>query len=194
LGTRTTAPTPVLETPRLWLRPLELGDAPQIQAIFPQWEIVRYLASIVPWPYPDDGALTFCRDVALPAMERGEEWHWTLRLKDQPNQLIGEITLSTRKDDHRGFWMDPRCQRRGLMTEACDAVTDYWFNALKNPILRVPKAIANVASRRISEKQGMRLVGAAERDYVSGRLAAEVWEITADEWNAKRTARRPSED
>jgi hypothetical protein len=30
----------------------------------------------------------------------------------------------------------------------------------------------------------MRLVGMIEKDYVSGRLPAETWEITADEWRA----------
>ena len=44
------------------------------------------------------------------------------------------------------------------MSEAVDAVTDYWFNTLGFPVLRAPKAVANAASRRISEKQGMRLV------------------------------------
>ena len=47
--------TPVLETDRLFLRPLELGDADQIQEIFPQWEVVRYLSAEIPWPYPMDG-------------------------------------------------------------------------------------------------------------------------------------------
>ena len=79
-----------------------------------------------------------------------------------------------------------RWQRRGLMTEACDIVTDYWFNTLRFPVLRAPKAVANVASRRISEKQGMRLVACEDRHYVSGRLPAELWEITAEEWNARR--------
>jgi RimJ/RimL family protein N-acetyltransferase len=62
-----------LETPRLELRPLELADAEQAQRLFPKWEIVKYLANRVPWPYPEDGALTYYRDDALPAMERGEE-------------------------------------------------------------------------------------------------------------------------
>jgi hypothetical protein len=34
------------------------------------------------------------------------------------------------------------------MTEAYDAVTGDWFNTLKFPVLRVPKAVANAASRR----------------------------------------------
>ena len=71
------------------------------------------------------------------------------------------------------------------MTEACEAATDFWFNTLKFPVLRVPKAVANVASRRISEKSGMRIVAREERDYVSGRLPTEIWEITAEEWNAR---------
>jgi RimJ/RimL family protein N-acetyltransferase len=54
-------------------------------------------------------------------------------------------------------------------------------------VLRAPKAVANVASRRISEKTGMRLIATLERDYISGRLPAEIWEITAEEWRAKRT-------
>ena len=70
------------------------------------------------------------------------------------------------------------------MTEACEAATDFWFNTLKFPVLRAPKAIANVASRRISEKSGMRVVAREERDYVCGRLPTEIWEITAEEWNA----------
>jgi RimJ/RimL family protein N-acetyltransferase len=76
------------------------------------------------------------------------------------------------------------------MSEACDVVNDYWFEVLKFPVLRAPKAIANVASRRISEKQGMRVVERVERDFVCGRLPAEIWEITADEWRARRTRPR----
>ena len=55
------------------------------------------------------------------------------------------------------------------------------------PVLRVAKAAGNLASRRISEKQGMRLVGTGERDYVSGRLPSEMWEITAEEWREWKT-------
>ena len=178
--------TPELATKRLVLRPLELADAPQIQWLFPKWEIVKYLNVSVPRPYPEDGALTYCRDVALPEVERGESWYWTLRLENAPAQLIGLISLSTKADENRGFWIDPEWQVQGLMTEACDAVTDYWFEALHFPVLRVPKAILNEASRRISERQGMRVVWTGEREYVSGKLMSELWEITAEEWRARK--------
>ncbi len=181
---------PHLETARLLLRPLQLADAEQAQLLFPHWEIVRYLSHVVPWPYPPDGAYTYYRDSALPAIDRGEEWHWTLRLKTEPAQLIGSISLIRGDQINRGFWLGLPWHGQGLMTEACDAVTDYWFNTLKFPILRAPKAAANIASRRISEKSGMRLVAMEEHEYVSGRLPTEIWEITAEEWNARRTANR----
>jgi len=182
--------TPALETARLLLRPIELADAEQIQAVFPHWEIVKYLASKVPWPYPSDGALTFLRDIALPAIARGDEWIWTIRRKEEPGTIIGSISLSQKtNDENRGFWIGPQWRGRGLMTEACDVVTDFWFETLKFPVLRVPKANANEASRRISEKQGMRIVAVEERDYVSGRLPSEIWEITAQEWRARKNSK-----
>jgi [ribosomal protein S5]-alanine N-acetyltransferase len=175
-----------LETFRLRLRPLELSDAQQTQVLFPHWEIVRFLTSSVPWPYPPDGALTYYRNIALPAMTRGEAWHWTLRLKANPDQLIGSISLMRKADENRGFWLGIPWQGRGLMSEACETVTDFWFKVLGFPVLRVPKAIPNVASRRISEKQGMRVIATMERDYVGGRFPAELWEITAEEWNRRK--------
>lgn len=177
---------PTLETPRLVLRPLELADAEHVQILFPHWEIVRYLRKIVPWPYPPDGAHTWYRDFALPAMERGEEWHWTLRPKDSPTCMIGSISLMRQENDNRGFWLGLPWQRQGFMTEACEAVTDYWFDVLKFSVLRVPKAVPNIASRRISEKTGMRIVATEEREYVSGSFQSEIWEITAEEWQARK--------
>ncbi len=182
--------TPLLVTERLLLQPLELADAEQIQRIFPQWEIVEFLNASVPWPYPEDGALQYCRLAALPAIERGDEWHWTLRLRSKPEELIGAVSLAKTESMNRGFWLVPAWRNHGLMTEAVIAVTDYWFDVLGFPCLRAPKAIANVASRRISEKTGMRVVECIEHDFVSGRLPTEIWEITAEEWRAKRKSLR----
>jgi [ribosomal protein S5]-alanine N-acetyltransferase len=179
-------------TSRLILRPLELVDAEQIQAIFPHWGIVRYLKNVVPWPYPPDGAKHFCEEIALPQAARGESWHWTLRLKSAPERLIGVINL--RKDglrkgerNNRGFWLGLDWQGNGLMSEACVWANDYWFDKLGFPVLRVSKAMENRASRRISEKQGMRLVGTEMKNYVCGPLLSEIWEITAEEWRQWKT-------
>ena len=176
--------TPEGQTERLLLRPIEIGDAAQIQEIFPHWEIVRYLLNVVPWPYPKDGALQFVRDVALPAVERGDQWFWTLRLKSKPGQLIGVLNLRKGGEENRGFWLGLPWQGQGLMSEACAWANDFWFEELGFSVLRVSKAAANHASSRISVKHGMRLVGVTEKDYVCGRLPSEVWEMTAEEWRA----------
>ncbi|MCB8823436.1 GNAT family N-acetyltransferase [Microvirga rosea] len=58
----------------------------------------------------------------------------------------------------------PDWQGQGLMSEASSAVTDFWFETLGRPVLQVPKAIANERSRRISERQAMRIIERCERD------------------------------
>ncbi len=171
-------------TKRLLLRPLEIGDAAQIQELFPHWEIVRYMEKRVPWPYPADGALQFIRDIALPAVQRGDQWVFALRLKSEPEQVIGLLDLRRGGEENRGFWIGLKWQGQGLMSEACAWANDFWFEELGFSVLRVSKAAANHASSRISKKQGMRLVGVKEKDYVCGRLPSEVWEMTAEEWRA----------
>jgi len=171
-----------LETKRLLLRPLQLDDAEDTERLFPQWDIVKFLNAGVPWPVPPGQVFARYRDVTLPAIERGEEWHWTLRLKDAPEHLIGKISLHRNEWDNRGYWLGLPWHRQGLMTEAVAAVNDYWFDVLGFKVLRAPKAVANAGSRRISEKTGMRVIATLERDYVCGRLPAEVWEVTAEEW------------
>lgn len=176
---------PTLKTRRLLLSPLSLADAAAIQERFPRWEIVQFLSSVIPWPYPDDGALTFIRDSALPAMARGTAWHWSIRPLATTDELVGVISLMDEPENNRGFWIASEWQGRGFATEAADAVTDFWFETLGRLVLRVPKAIANTPSRRISVTSGMRVVASGERDYVSGRFPAETWEISREEWRSR---------
>ena len=177
-------PTPALETPRLILRPLELADATEVQPLFAQWEIVKQLNVRVPWPFPADGVETYYRDDALPAIQRGDEWHWTLRLKDDPKaKIIGSICLVLPGAVNRGFWIAREWQGQGLMTEAAKEVTRFWFEDLNQPILRIRKARDNAASRAISLRQGMRCIEQTEDDYVSRRLPTEIWELTAEDWH-----------
>lgn len=178
---------PALRTRRLVLRPLGLDDAPAIQELFPHWAIVRHLTD-VPWPYPPDGALTFLQEIALPAMARGQAWFWSIRPLDAPTRLIGVINLRADTDTHRGFWLGLPWQGRGLMSEACDAVTDFWFGTLGRPLLRVAKAIDNHASRRISVRAGMQLVDTVTATYVAGPCRTEIWELTRAAWLARRPA------
>lgn len=177
-----------MRTARLVLRPLRLEDAVQTQPLFAQWEVVRYLNGTIPWPFPADGAERYYRDLALPAMERGEEWHWTLRLAEETERVIGAIGLVGKGEVNRGFWLGVPWQGRGLMTEAVVAVNGFWFETLGREQLRTHKAVGNVRSRGISERIGMRLVGMVEKEFVCGTLPAEVWEQTREEWLARKAS------
>jgi [ribosomal protein S5]-alanine N-acetyltransferase len=184
--------TPALETRRLLLRPLTLEDAPAIQAHFPRWEIVRHLAAVVPWPYPSDGALTFIRDLALPAMARGEAWHWSLRLREAPGQLVGVANLQRGDRENRGIWVGLPWQGCGIAGEALRELERFWFEELGFPVLRSRKAVANTASRLLSVSGGMRVIEVGEAEFVSGRLPEERWELTAEAWRTLRGPERPN--
>ncbi|MFZ1874096.1 MAG: GNAT family N-acetyltransferase [Chania sp.] len=177
---------PILKTHRLILQPLELSDSEDIQRLFPRWEIVQYITNQVPWPYPEGAARQFIQEIALPNMEEGSGWYWSIRLKEDDRHLIGVINLCDTPNANRGFWLTPEWQHQGLMSEASEVVTDFWFNQLDKPVLRVPKAKTNLASRRISERSGMRVVATQWADFVGGRMETEIWEITQDEWNRNR--------
>jgi RimJ/RimL family protein N-acetyltransferase len=184
---------PTFQTRRLILTPLALTDAPAIQRLFPHWEVVRYLDRRVPWPYPADGALTYVRDHALPAVAAGREWHWMIRLAEEPTQRIGNISLYDQPGNNRGFWLAQQWQGKGYMREACAVVNGYWFETLERPVMRVPKAVGNLASRKISEREGMRMIGTQQGDFVCGALLKEIWEMTLEEWSrAKAASRTPS--
>lgn len=183
-------PTPVLHTPRLVLRPLRSKDAPVIQRLFPQWDVVRWLDAKVPWPYPADGAAAFVA-ACLQEMARGEKSHWAIVPRSGTADLIGLIDLWP--DDgvsrnQRGFWLDPAYHRRGLMSEAADRVTDYALRELGWPHLWLSNAQDNHGSRRIKEKEGAQLVELIIGRYVGGETSQMVWLLTRDTWLARKPA------
>jgi ribosomal-protein-alanine N-acetyltransferase len=184
----TLPPTPLLETRRLVLRPLREDDAPVIQRRFARWEVVRYLAAHIPWPYPDDGAASHVAQ-CLGQMARGEKCLWAIVLKGGPDELIGRIDLwpdDGVSRDQRGFWLDPAFAGRGLMTEAAERVTEFAFVELGWPHLWLSNAEKNRASGRIKEKQGARLIDREPSRYVSGEGMRMVWLLTREEWLARR--------
>ncbi|EIK94951.1 hypothetical protein PMM47T1_19571 [Pseudomonas sp. M47T1] len=176
--------TPRLKTARLLLTPLREHDADAFQALFAHWHIVRHLTHHVPWPYPAGEAKRFIVQDALPAMARGQEWHWSLRLRSDPAQLIGGICLMDEEDDNRGFWLGQAWQRQRLMSEACRAVNRFWFQTLGRERLRVAKSAECLASRRLSEREGMHKVLERPAMFVSGPAVEQVWELSRTAWLA----------
>lgn len=180
--------TPVLETPRLVLRPLQITDAPAMQALFPQWEIVKYLPRKIEWPYPADGAERYLRSKVLPQMEQGTRHSWALTLRGRTDApLIGVIELTfLRPFDQRTFWLGQEWQGLGLMTEATFVVNDFALPGLGMPDLLFSSADANTPSVRIKELSGAIPIAHGEFDFHAGRLPITRWMLTDKAWKKQR--------
>ncbi|MDE1153666.1 MAG: GNAT family N-acetyltransferase [Micavibrio sp.] len=182
----------ILETSRLVLRPLVLEDHKDIQKHFPHWDVVKYLSkNAIKWPYPDDGAEKFLRNIALPAMARGDDWYWGITRRDKPDEVIGVIHL--RRDTasgNRGLWIAQEHQGSGYMKEALEAVNDYAFGALGFDKLVIKNAADNEASRQLKIKTGAEMLETRPAThYLGGSAQQEVWQLTAEKWNAFKVMR-----
>lgn len=180
--------TPVLETERLILRPITLDDAPAKQKHFNNWNIIRFIGAVVPWPYPDDGAETFIRDYCLPKMKDEEHFYfWGLTLKGS-DEVIGclEYRFLEDKNDNRGYWLAEHLWGQGLMIEAITAAQDFIFFKQGYPTVIDVNAVSNKASRRVKEKQGAVFIGTCEGNYHDENEMEEIWEITRENWAAFR--------
>ena len=173
-----------LETERLCLRGVSAVDSPALQRNFNDYEIIRHLARIVPWPYPTDGASQFIASV-LPTQGQ-DRWVWGLFLKNAPEELIGIIDLRRGEGENRGFWLARRFWGQGLMTEATNAVTDYAFGTLGFERLILCNAVGNTGSRRLKEKAGARFLRVEPATFVDEAYTQhDVWELGKAAWAAR---------
>ena len=180
--------TPILQTQRLVLRPIELADAPRIQILFDDWEVVKWLAAAIPWPYPADGAETFLQHT-LSEIDNGDRYVWAITELDEPtSKLIGIIDLFPQNpDDNRGFWLGSEFHRQGYMTEAVVAVNDFAFDVLGLEYLLLNNAEPNLGSHRLKEKSGAEVVEVRDDvPFIGGRFRNIRWKLTRETWHRNR--------
>lgn len=180
--------TPTLQTSRLILRPLAVTDAPAIQRHFNNWNIIKNLATVVPWPYPEGGAESFIRQQLAKVAAGEQSCHWVLVLRSGDDQAIGVISFRLQAESlkgNRGFWLAEPCWNQGLMTEAIEAVNDFVFKTLGLDSFHVLNAPSNVGSRRVKQKTGAEFVGYAELPHHNGERKAEKWKVTRASWLAR---------
>ena len=184
-------PIPTIETARLRLRPVEMADAPRVQELFDNFNVVRYLNATIPWPYPSDGAETYLAD-CVPKMAAQEQYLWAITLRDRPEEgLIGLIGLFPVSDeDHRGFWLGEEYWGRGLMREAVAAINDFAFDELGMAELLLNNAEPNVASHRLKESLGAEIVSVQETEYIGGTFPGVRWRLTAEAWHRHKSTGR----
>ena len=176
---------PTFLTPRLILKEICLADVPSYEKHFIDYEVIRYLSSAVPWPYPVDGVENYFKKFVFPELGV-KRWTWGIFLKENPSEVIGMIELfHDGKPEHRGFWLGRAYWGQGIMTEAVSPVMDYAFNELGFEKLVFSNAVGNFKSRRVKEKTGARLIGTRPVNHVDPQLTeSETWELSRSEWVA----------
>jgi [ribosomal protein S5]-alanine N-acetyltransferase len=177
---------PRFETKRLILKEVTINDVPSYEKNFVDYEVIRHLSSLVPWPYPKNGVVDFLNNSVIPNQGK-DRWVWGLFLKSNPAELVGAIDLWREcKPENRGFWLARRLWRQGLMTEAVRPVMNYAFNDLGFEKLVFTNALGNIASRKVKEKTGARLIGVRPASFVDPAYTEhEVWELEKDSWLSK---------
>lgn len=176
--------TPILETPRLHLRPIVMDDHVWVQQHFPEWDVVRYmLAGNVPWPYPADGAKQFFTDKLIPKTQSGVLQAWAI-VEKASHTPIGVLNLKPgiSGGGNRGFWLGTAWHGKGYMSETVRVTTDYAFGALGMPRLVLNNAKPNTASAKLKIKANAALIREEEMDFVGGRMMAQWWELTPKQW------------
>ena len=90
------------------------------------------------------------------------------------NTLVGDVGLSPAEDEPGvikvGYTVAPTFQGRGYATEAIGALVAYAFDVLGAEVVRAYASAENVASLRVAEKVGMRLI-----ERIEHRRDDEVW-------------------
>jgi 8-oxo-dGTP diphosphatase len=148
-----------IETARLRLRPLALGDGPAVERLAGDWEIARFTAHI-PHPYPAGGAISWIEETWAEAKAGKKVVAAIERLADR--MLVGCIELDLTPGQtvgSLGYWIGRPYWGAGIASEAATAMMDLGFGALGLSRIEAAAVPANRRSIRVQEKLGLMLIG-----------------------------------
>jgi len=185
----------VVDTPRLTLRPLELGDA---DALFP-YASDSEVSRMMSWdPHKDRKDTVAFLERMIAAREAGTSVGWAIVVGGAP---VGVISLDGITWHFRawridraemGYWLGRPHWGKGLMSEAATAALRFAFETLGLHKVTIGCIEGNEASRAIIEKLGFRFLAMYQDDFFRfGRWwDHRRYELTAAEWaDSTRTLR-----
>ncbi len=125
---------PILETKRLILRPITLADVPAVQKYFNDWDIIKHMSIAVPWPYPDDDALTHIRDDVLPKMAAGESYVWVITMGNIVSNAKDNTSSRRVKEKAGAIYLHDEIVKHhsGDIAEIWQITKESWMQANKN--------------------------------------------------------------
>lgn len=159
-----------IETPRLYLRRLEITDARDIFEYGSDPEVARHVLWDA-YTSPNE-----CKSY-IRAMQRryrlGDPASWGIVLKEE-ERVVGTIGYMWYQAEHSavevGYSLARACWNQGLMTEALCAVIGYTFDHLRVNRIEAQYELSNPASGAVMKKCGMTYEGTLrQRLYNKGR-------------------------
>ena len=168
-----------LTTARLRLRPLRRGDAPRVQALCNNWNVVSML-SRVPYPNPLDVVEAWTGAQAS-AWEKGSAYNFAIENKEGKTQgeVVGVVGIARRDDGNPGggyeigYWLGEPWWGQGLMTEAVARAVEFARSELELEKLHSDYFADNPASGRMQEKCGFRITGRGRLNSLSRRCKVD---------------------
>lgn len=161
--------TPVIDANALQLRALRQDDADDMHAIYSDHKTMEY------WGNAPTKSMAETREQVLRdlrAVEAGQAILWAIELKTS-GKVIGKCTLWQYSESNQraevGYILNRDYWRRGLMTNALDAMINYAFSTLGLHRLEADTDDKNTASLALLENLGFRREGLfRERWYMNG--------------------------
>jgi len=171
-----------LETPRLILRPPRIEDLDGWSEMMLDEPTARFIGGVMSRPVCWRQLMTMIgawhsQGFAMFSVIEKSSGRWIGRLGPwQPEGWPGtEIGWSIVRD----------CWGKGYAVEGAEAATTWAFDALGWPDVIHSIAPQNMASQRVAQKLGSRLIGPGKLPEPFENDPVEIWGQTRDEWRAR---------
>ena len=198
------AGTQEIETPRLLLRRLTPADAP---AMYRNWANDPAVTRFLRWEPHKDETETFALLAAWEELYQNPDYYQWCLVDKATGAVFGAISLTVSCcnepeaaagwqargfDISQGVWEPGYCIGRawwgqGLMTEALQAVVDYWFTRTDSTWLACCHAVENPASGRVMQKAGFAYHHDDTYHKFDGTpVPCHTYLLTRDAWQARK--------
>lgn len=177
---------PILETPRLILRPLTPDDVPDLRRWLARDEIYTY------WGRPAskgerEPETMFVDPRPWVKRKPSPDFKWGMVSKDT-NTVIGDISVFDIENSRMGsvgYRLDPDLWGQGYTSEALAAAVDFIFTHTELDRLHATADVRNVASNRVLEKCGFVHEGTVRHGkMVSVYCDYHIWGLLREDYEA----------
>lgn len=150
-----------IETDRLILRRYKIEDA---DAMYKNWASDSEVTKFLTWqPHPSVEVSRSIIEDWLKKYSDEKYYQWAIVLKDNGNEPIGDISVVHMNEDismvHIGYCLGRAWWRRGIMSEALKAVTDFMFDTVEVNRVEARHDPRNPNSGKVMQKCGMKYEG-----------------------------------